>query len=186
MFSCDRYHYSDVSGAKSTDQSSQKENNEDEPKACSMCFDACSSKNSVICKQKLHTTCTDCLARYINIHTFESFEEAPTDFDFNRLLRNEGRIICPGCVIPYNNAFTQKAAATEHLLDVTDVLRILPTEVARRYLATFRYAAGQAKIVQDNKDAMERIVAKIDTNLVALDSTKLFELQKRRNELKAL
>ena len=155
---------------------------------CAICFDDCNVGNSVTCQQG-HTICNDeaCLIQHVRLSSFDDFETAVSEgFDFNRLLRTKGEIICPGCITNYSSTKNSRNDVNSaHLLPLIDVIKILPTDVGGRYLTTLRYVAQQSKIVEDHRDAMERMVAKIDPELVSLNvNTDLIQLQRRRNELK--
>ena len=62
----------------------------------------------------------------------------------------------------------------------------LPRKIIKRMIATIKYVASQSSVVQNSKDALERVLKKLNPTLLHLDKTQLIELQARRNELRKL
>ena len=98
---------------------------------------------------------------------------------------NEGRIICPGCILEYNKV-KQTKAKPEHILDRHELMKVLPREDSERIFITLKYIATQSEICKATEQKMERVCQKIDPTLNNLNHDDLVELQKRRAELKAV
>ena len=122
---------------------------------CFSCMSRCHKTKSLTC-QNGHTMCDgdDCLVKWIKQNTFDSVDQASKDFNYARLLRNEGRILCPGCAPsnPLDEPNQDQPANETHLLDSVELIKMLSPMLASRFLATKVYVSQMSKICNDNKD----------------------------------
>ena len=75
---------------------------------------------------------------------------------------NEGRIICPGCILEYNKV-NQTKAKPEHILDRHELMKVLPREDSERIFITLKYIATQSEICKATEQKMERVCQKIES-----------------------
>jgi len=122
---------------------------------CFSCMSRCHKSKSLTC-QNGHTMCDgdDCLVQWIKQNTFDSVDQASKDFNYARLLLNEGRILCPGCAPsnPLDTPNQGQLVDKTHLLDSVELIKMLSPTLASRFLATKVYVSQMSKICKDNKD----------------------------------
>ena len=122
---------------------------------CFSCMSRCHKTKSLTC-QNGHTMCDgdDCLVKWIKQNTFDTVDQVPKDFNFARLLLNEGRILCPGCVPsnPLDTPNQGQRVDNSYLLDSVELIKMLSPKLASRFLATKVYVSQMSKICIDNKD----------------------------------